>query len=261
MIFIYSFYYHLFLSQIPFLLTSFIFFSFCFFIQLLAKKLFFFFWCFIVFFCYFFFLNFECFFLGINSLKKFDLLSFSFFLFILREFMVFFSLFWSHFHSFYTSRLRFCFLWPPKGLEPANPRGLIIFGTRILLRSRFVIILSHLKFLFKLDYFMVSIFFFMNVFMGMLFLDIQFVELTNIMFQISFNFIDSFFRNVFVCTISLHSSHVFIGVIFLIISFIVLNLNFFSLFFCIGFEMRIWYWHFVDYIWIAVFSVFYYFNI
>jgi cytochrome c oxidase subunit 3 len=52
----------------------------------------------------------------------------------------------------------------------------------------------------------------------------------------------------------LHGFHVIIGTIFLIVGFIRMFFNYFNNTRFSGFELAIWYWHFVDIVWLFVFS-------
>ena len=56
----------------------------------------------------------------------------------------------------------------------------------------------------------------------------------------------------------LHGMHVFLGVILLNISFVRLLNYHFTQYTHVGFTLAVWYWHFVDAIWIFVFAFLYY---
>jgi len=61
-------------------------------------------------------------------------LKFGFVLFILSEIMLFFSFFWSWFHSRLAPAVALGGSWPPIGLVPVNPYRLPLFNTVLLLR-------------------------------------------------------------------------------------------------------------------------------
>lgn len=63
-----------------------------------------------------------------------------------------------------------------------------------------------------------------------------------------------FFNNRF------HGFHVIIGTIFLIVCYLRFCNCHFSSKRHLGFEMAIWYWHFVDVVWIAVFITLYWWS-
>lgn len=202
----------------------------------------------------------ENFFIGFYTEKKKFFLINGFIIFILSELIVFLSLFWSYIHNAFTPNIYLGNYWPPKGVIPSNPTRIIIFGTVILLRSRFIIIISHNSILLKNSKIKTIVYLFICIFIGLIFIDIQVLEIRNYFIKLNFNFNDRIFRRSFLVTTSLHASHVFIGLLGLIYSFILININFNNIKFYLNFEFSIWYWHFVDYIWIIVFSLFYYFN-
>nr|QYC97730.1 cytochrome c oxidase subunit 3 [Diplostomoidea sp. MSB para 30071] len=91
---------------------------------------------------------------------------------------------------------------------------------------------------------------FFGVVLGFCFMLVQFFEFM----ESSYYFVDCPYYVVAYSTVGLHFLHVLGGVLVL---FIILCLGYYSLnsFYV---EMSIWYWHFVDYVWLLVFMVFYY---
>lgn len=192
--------------------------------------------------------------------KKKNIVVIGFLLFIRSECIIFISLFWRYIHNAYTADIFVGNFWPPKGFNNVDPTRIIIFGTAILLRSRLIIMISHTRIVIKNDLKKRKIFIFMCLFIGIIFVDIQITEFTDIFLKLNFRFNDTIFRNSFISTTSLHASHVIIGIIGLWTCFnIILNKKF-NIIIVTPFELRVWYWHFVDYIWILVFSLFYYLN-
>lgn len=221
----------------------------------------------LIFFLYYLILDFfsllknENFFIGSYIKKKINILTNGFLLFIVSELIIFISLFWSYIHNAYSPNIFMGNFWPPKGITPANPTRIIIFGTSILLSSSLIIIVSHNNFSNK-NFKNKSLFYlFFCIIIGVLFIDIQILEIRNYFMKLNFNFNDRIFSSAFLFTTSLHASHVVLGLIGLFISFFLFFLNNNNLFFFLNYEFRIWYWHFVDYIWIGVFTLFYYFNV
>nr|QWV61131.1 cytochrome c oxidase subunit III [Tetranychus evansi] len=217
----------------------------------------------VFFFMYFLFLKFffllknENFFMGFFMKKKINILINGFMLFIISELMIFISLFWSYIHNAYSPNMFMGNFWPPKGLIPANPTSMIIFGTSILLSSSLIIMVSHMNFLNKNFKFKSLLYLFYCVMMGILFIDMQILEMSNYFMKLNFNFNDSIFSSSFLFTTSLHAFHVLIGLFGLVFSFFMFLFNNNNLFFFLNFEFSVWYWHFVDYIWIGVFTLFY----
>lgn len=205
-------------------------------------------------------LNNENLLIGNFTRKKKKFLSNGFLLFIISETIIFISLFWRYIHNAFAPNIFIGNFWPPKGIIPANPTRIIIFGSSILLSSRFIIMIRHNSFLSKNFKIKSLIYFFICIIIGIIFIDIQILEITNYFIKLNFDFNDSIFSRSFLITTSLHSIHVILGLFGLFISFNIIKKNFNNINFYLNFEFSIWYWHFVDYIWIVVFTLFYYFN-
>jgi cytochrome c oxidase subunit 3 len=92
-----------------------------------------------------------------------------------------------------------------------------------------------------------------TIILGLEFTWWQYYEYYNATFYI----FDGVYGSTFYMTTGLHGLHVLIGTIFLIVCFFrLINLEF-NWKSHIGYECAIWYWHFVDVVWIIVFSVIY----
>ncbi|YP_001795374.1 cytochrome c oxidase subunit III (mitochondrion) [Tetranychus urticae] len=206
---------------------------------------------------FFFLLKNENFFFGSFMKKKMNILTNGFTLFIVSELMVFISLFWGYIHNAYSPNMFMGNFWPPKGISPANPTSMIIFGTSILLSSSLIIMISHNSFLNKNFKHKTLMYLFYCMIMGILFIDMQILEMSSYFMKLNFNFNDSIFSSSFLFTTSLHASHVVLGLIGLVMTFFFLIFNNNSLYFFLNYEFSVWYWHFVDYIWIGVFTLFY----
>lgn len=196
-----------------------------------------------------------------NFNKKKKIISYNgFTLFIISEVIIFISLFWRYIHNAYTINPFIGNFWPPKGITPSNPTRIIIFGTSILLSSRIIIMIRH-NILIKKNFKIKNlIYIIITIIIGIIFIDIQVIEISNLLIKLKFNFNDSIFRNSFLFTTSLHATHVIIGLLGLIISNYIVKKNINNIIMIITFETRIWYWHFVDYVWVIVFTIFYYLN-
>merc|ERR1712025_1179071 len=96
--------------------------------------------------------------------------------------------------------------------------------------------------------FLLNIYFYLTYFTGLLFLFIQIYEYQLLYFYIS----DSFYASSFYLITGLHFSHVIIGIILLSLTFTSLyNVKLFYL------NIQLFYWHFVEIIWIVLYLVFY----
>ena len=62
-----------------------------------------------------------------------------------------------------------------------------------------------------------------------------------------FNISDGVYGSCFYLATGFHGFHVFVGTVSLLVSFVLIVLNHF------GFEASIWYWHFVDVVWLYLF--------
>nr|QZZ24822.1 cytochrome c oxidase subunit III [Stigmaeopsis miscanthi] len=194
--------------------------------------------------------------MGKYNMKKKNILANGFILFIMSELMIFISLFWSYIHNAFSSNTFMGNFWPPKGITPANPTSMIIFGTSILLSSSIIIMFCHHSILIKNNKKKSLNFLMICLIMGVIFIDMQILEMSNFYMKLNFNFNDSIFSSSFLFTTSLHASHVILGMMGLYLSFKIMKSNYNNMIFFMNMEMSIWYWHFVDYIWIAVFTLF-----
>nr|CDI70244.1 Cytochrome c oxidase subunit III [Echinococcus granulosus] len=90
---------------------------------------------------------------------------------------------------------------------------------------------------------------FMTIVLGLSFVVLQILEME----EVSCNIVDGSFYSSSFCTVGLHFSHVVLGVIGLVTLFLVGSDNF-GVYRC---TVLAWYWHFVDYIWLLVYTVVY----
>jgi cytochrome c oxidase subunit 3 len=179
-----------------------------------------------------------------------DFLKYSFLLFIFREFIFFFRIFWFYFDSRLSQNFENFENWVPKNINLLNPFSLPLINTFILLRSGFRITIFHnnlnknkknnLRLL-------------ITIFLALLFLLIQKKEYSEILFRIK----DSVFRTIFFFSTGFHGFHVLIGLIFIFINYIRINNLEFNYKNIISFEFSIIYWHFVDVIWLFLFVFIY----
>lgn len=173
-------------------------------------------------------------------------------LFLVTEIMLFFSFFWSYFHSSLSPAISLGLIWPPVGLSAIQFTSIPLLGSLLLLSSGFFVTLSHHAFLASnkslcLTHGIITIL------LGSAFAALQFTEYLGSTFTIS----DSVFGSVFYMTTGLHGIHVIIGIIFLFISFARIYLDHLTLEHHLGFEFAIFYYHLVDIIWLFVFITFY----
>nr|YP_011017307.1 cytochrome c oxidase subunit III [Amblyomma argentinae]WQF68970.1 cytochrome c oxidase subunit III [Amblyomma argentinae] len=173
-------------------------------------------------------------------------------LFILSEVFFFISFFWAFFHSSLSPNIEIGGIWPPKSIVPFNPFEMPLLNSTILISSGISVTWSHHcimngKYLPSLLSLKITIMF------GMLFTFFQMFEY----FQAQFSITDSIFGSTFFLTTGFHGIHVIIGTIFLTITFFRIKNNFISKSHHFGFEASAWYWHFVDVVWLFLFTFMY----
>lgn len=202
-------------------------------------------------------LNRESAYLGnhISSTQQFLRLGFIFF--IVSEIMFFFSLFWTFFNSATYLSLWTGFNWPTfTFIDYLNTSGsyLPLANTLLLLFSGYTLTISHEVYITSSSdekywknknlYFLLHTFFF-----GFIFMIIQCVEFRNSLFCLN----DTVYSSIFFFLTGFHGFHVLLGLFALIFSFIKIIFDLSRSDQHLGFESAIWYWHFVDIVWLFVF--------
>lgn len=186
-------------------------------------------------------------------------------LFIVSEIMFFFSLFWAFFHYSLSPADTFGHLWPPHSTQLLNIWGLPFTNTVLLLSSGATITLAHHSILdhessFSLKNF--KVYLASTIILGITFLFCQWIEYT---YGVSFRWTDNVYGSVFFITTGFHGFHVLLGTYGLLFCFERLFSssknklydNRFSKTQHLGFEAALWYWHFVDVVWIFLFCAVY----
>jgi cytochrome c oxidase subunit III len=181
-------------------------------------------------------------------------------LFIASEVMFFVAWFWAFFASSLGAddpqiigRLAFTGgLWPPKGTEVLDPLKLPLMNTFVLVTSSFAVNVAHDDLRegnrqgFK-NFLLVS------VLLGVLFVITQGYEYVHA----PFNFKNTIYGATFFMATGFHGAHVIIGVIFLTVCLARAWAGQLTPRQHIGFQFAAWYWHFVDVVWLFLFSCIY----
>jgi len=177
-------------------------------------------------------------------------LAFVFFLF--SEVMFFLSVFWAFLHFSLGGSLDLGYMWPPIGLDHVSYLNLPLYNTLLLITSGLCVTWSHNSLKIG-DFQDASKGLFCTVVFGVTFLTTQLFEyvLTN------FNINDSVFGSIFFFGTGFHGMHVLLGTIALIYHFRKLLSGKLSSHTHTGFLFTIWYWHFVDIIWLLLYFIFY----
>nr|YP_011014763.1 cytochrome c oxidase subunit 3 [Ixodes crenulatus]WQB40574.1 cytochrome c oxidase subunit 3 [Ixodes crenulatus] len=173
-------------------------------------------------------------------------------LFIISEIFFFLSFFWAFFHSSLSPNIEIGSMWPPKNIFPFNPFEIPLLNTTILISSGISISWSHHSII-NNNFKEALNALFITILLGIIFTLLQSWEYIQSQFSMS----DSIFGSTFFMTTGFHGIHVIIGTSFLIISMIRINNNLISSSHHFGFEAAAWYWHFVDVVWLFLFTFMY----
>ena len=174
-------------------------------------------------------------------------------LFILSEVLFFFSFFWAFFHTSLSPVTVFGCVWPPKNLPILDPWSIPFANTLILLYSGISITLAHHNLMEGESSENILYGFFFTLAAAFVFISLQFFEYT----QATFTIADGTYGSVFFLTTGCHGIHVIIGSILILVCFVRTWAGHFTKKHMVGFEAAAWYWHFVDVVWLFVFTFFY----
>lgn len=193
-------------------------------------------------------------------------------LFIISEVMFFFSFFWAFFHASLSPSIELGSVWPPLGINVLNPLKIPLLNTCILLLSGLTVTWSHhiirddswairantldliknntWQNVEELDNFIFCTFsLLLTILLGVEFTIWQGYEY----YKATFYIYDGVYGSTFYMTTGLHGLHVLIGTLFLIVCLFRLVKMHFIHDHHFGYEAAIWYWHFVDVVWIFLF--------
>lgn len=169
-------------------------------------------------------------------------------LFIVSEIFFFVSFFWAFFHRRLSPDIHIGGIWPPKGIQSLNPIGIPLLNTIILLTSGITVTWSHHSIILNIKqnaiYSLI-----LTCILGIYFTALQIFEYMITRFTIA----DSVYGSVFFIATGFHGIHVLIGTLFLSVCLIRIIKNHFSYNHHLGFEIAIWYWHFVDVVWLFLY--------
>ena len=187
---------------------------------------------------------------GHHTLKVQTGISMSIILFITSEVIFFFAFFWAFFHRRLTPTHYIGAQWPPTHITPLDVFSVPLLNTGVLLSSGITVTWAHHAILDRdlkeaqqaLTY---------TIFLGAYFTILQKDEYKNT----SFSFNDRVYGSTFFLTTGFHGAHVIIGTLFLIVSLTRLKGWHFSNKHHFGFEAAAWYWHFVDVVWIFLYTL------
>nr|YP_010403075.1 cytochrome c oxidase subunit III [Vespa magnifica]QKG04159.1 cytochrome c oxidase subunit 3 [Vespa magnifica]UQW19831.1 cytochrome c oxidase subunit 3 [Vespa magnifica]WHL55432.1 cytochrome c oxidase subunit 3 [Vespa magnifica] len=192
---------------------------------------------------------------GMHTSYTMKNLKLSMILFITSEIFFFISLFWAYFHSSLSPSIEIGMMWPPKNIIMFNPYDIPLLNSIILITSGITITWSHNSLLNKKNK-MAFFTLLYTIYLSFMFTMCQYFEYKSASFTIA----DSIFGSIFFMTTGFHGIHVIIGTIFLIVCMFRMIFNHFSSYHHFGFEAAIWYWHFVDIVWLFVYTWLYWWS-
>ncbi|GHE01956.1 cytochrome B562 [Defluviimonas sp. 20V17] len=184
-------------------------------------------------------------------------LRYGFILFIMSEVMFFAAWFWSFFkHAMYPGgpeQPAAFQTYPPQGVTPFDPWHLPLINTLILLTSGAAITWAHHALVHENNRKDLVRGLALTICLGLFFTVVQAYEYTHAHFGFSGNIYGA---NFFMAT-GFHGAHVIIGTLFLFVCMLRAMRGDFTPQQHVGFEAAAWYWHFVDVVWLFLFSAVY----
>jgi cytochrome c oxidase subunit III len=181
-------------------------------------------------------------------------------LFIASEVMFFVAWFWAYFDAslFAGEKIQYARVeftgghWPPRGTEVLDPWHFPLLNTLILLTSGTTVTWAHHALL-NGDRSGLKKGLLLTILLGITFTCVQAYEYAHAPFA----FKGSIYGSTFFMATGFHGFHVIIGTIFLIVCLGRALAGQFTPKQHLGFEFAAWYWHFVDVVWLFLFSCIY----
>ncbi len=173
-------------------------------------------------------------------------------LFIASEVMFFVAWFWAYFNASLFPTEAMGGVWPPKGVETFDPWDLPFLNTLILLMSGVTVTWAHHE-LREGNREQTLQGLALTIVLGLTFTGLQAYEYSHA----AFGFSEGIYGTVFYMATGFHGFHVIIGTIFLIVCLVRTYKNHFTPDHHFGFEAAAWYWHFVDVVWLFLFTCIY----
>lgn len=173
-------------------------------------------------------------------------------LFIASEVMFFSAFFWAFFNASMFPTEAIGFSWPPPGIETFNPLDVPLLNTLILLTSGFTVTWAHhdiragnMRHATRMLV--------ITVLLGVSFTGLQAFEYA----EATFGFADGIYPTTFYMATGFHGFHVIIGTLFLAVCLFRTARGHFTKEHHFGFEAAAWYWHFVDVVWLFLYTFVY----
>nr|ARM56346.1 cytochrome c oxidase subunit III [Draco maculatus] len=173
-------------------------------------------------------------------------------LFITSEVLFFFGFFWAFFFLSFNPSHHLGLHWPPSGVSPLDPFEIPLLNTMLLLASGFTVTWAHHSMMEGSRGNSINALL-TTILLGAYFTALQAMEYYEAPFTIS----DGAYGSTFFLATGFHGLHVIIGTLFLSVCLLRQTLHHFTKTHHFGFEAAAWYWHFVDMVWIFLFTSIY----
>lgn len=173
-------------------------------------------------------------------------------LFIASEVMFFAAFFWAYFNAALFPTEATGGVWPPEGIETFDPFDVPFLNTLVLLLSGTTVTWAHHELREGNRRGLIQGLA-LTVVLGILFTALQAYEYGHA----AFGFTDGIYPSTFYMATGFHGFHVIIGTCFLIVCLVRAIRGHFTPDHHFGFEAAAWYWHFVDVVWLFLFSCVY----
>ena len=189
---------------------------------------------------------------GFHTKKVQSGLTIGFLLFLVSELILFFSFFWGFFHSALSPSLEVGCCWPPIGIDCLDWRKAPLHNTALLVASSCTVTSSH-KYLKAGNFSRAVGILLLTVLLSALFVKNQYGEYA----WSSFTIADGVYGRCFFMLTGLHGMHVIGGTSGLLYCLVRMLARQFSTMHHLAYTFAIWYWHFVDIVWLALFFIIY----
>jgi cytochrome c oxidase subunit 3 len=173
-------------------------------------------------------------------------------LFIASEVMFFVAWFWAYFNAALFPTEAIEHKWPPPTIATFDPWDLPFLNTLILLMSGVTVTWAHHALREgNREHTLQGLA--LTILLGMTFTGIQAYEYSHA----AFGFKEGIYPTTFFMATGFHGFHVIVGTVFLIVCFFRARAGHFRPDHHFGFEAAAWYWHFVDVVWLFLFTCIY----
>ncbi len=173
-------------------------------------------------------------------------------LFIASEVMFFAAFFWAYFDASLFPKEAIGGVWPPANIHTIDPFAMPFMMTLILLLSGTTVTWAHHEIVAGNNK-AAAVALGLTVLLGVLFSGFQAYEYVHA----HFGFKDGIYPSTFYMATGFHGVHVIIGTIFLAVCLWRTIAGHFTPKSHFGFEAAAWYWHFVDVVWLFLFTAVY----